>query len=228
MYPSWSLLSRLCAAAAIALGAAAVLSTDARPALAAHPAAALDATFADKRPVPVTAPGTFATWRSVLARHAVQIGGPPAAGALDAARVRWTRMIEAMRPLAPLAQVVTVDRVFNAIPYAADRDSRGADDHWATPLEFLAAGKGDCEDYAVAKYLALKALGFADRNLRLVAAIDRAKGSRLHVFLLVDVGGAVLALDNRRPTPRLAMDLVALTPVYGLNGNGAWMYLTAH
>jgi predicted transglutaminase-like cysteine proteinase len=56
---------------------------------------------------------------------------------------------------------------FNQIPYMTDLRHWGADDYWATPVESLGSLGADCEDYAVAKYLTLKALGVPIDRLRI-------------------------------------------------------------
>ena len=52
-----------------------------------------------------------------------------------------------------------INDFFNDIKYASDQTVYGTSDYWANPYEFLAKDKGDCEDYAIAKYLALEYLG---------------------------------------------------------------------
>ena len=42
---------------------------------------------------------------------------------------------------------------FNSVKYSDDKDIYGINDYWASPYEFLARDRGDCEDYAIAKFL---------------------------------------------------------------------------
>jgi len=60
-----------------------------------------------------------------------------------------------------------VNDFFNAVRYGDDKDLYGVTDYWATPFEFLARDKGDCEDYVIAKYFALKYLGVPTSKLYL-------------------------------------------------------------
>ena len=52
-----------------------------------------------------------------------------------------------------------INDFFNGVKYGDDKDIYGIADYWASPYEFLARDKGDCEDYAIAKFFALKHLG---------------------------------------------------------------------
>ena len=55
--------------------------------------------------------------------------------------------------------VTKVNDFFNEVSFSFDKDIYGVSDYWATPFEFLARDKGDCEDYAIAKYFVLNHLG---------------------------------------------------------------------
>ena len=44
--------------------------------------------------------------------------------------------------------------------FADDTEIWGEPDYWATVLETLGRGAGDCEDFSIAKYVTLKAMGF--------------------------------------------------------------------
>jgi predicted transglutaminase-like cysteine proteinase len=67
------------------------------------------------------------------------------------------------------ARLEAVNRFFNRhVRWRSDAELWGQDDFWATPLQLLARGAGDCEDYAVAKYAALRAAGVPAERLRLV------------------------------------------------------------
>jgi predicted transglutaminase-like cysteine proteinase len=68
-------------------------------------------------------------------------------------------------------------------------------DYWATRLEFLVSGGGDCEDYAIAKYQSLLDLGFDAHKMGLCVAKDRYSGT-MHMVLGVKEGGLVQILDN--------------------------------
>ena len=73
--------------------------------------------------------------------------------------VEWRAFMgdQAGRPA--LDQLAAVNDYVNRVRYRDDRVNWGLRDYWAAPREFFARG-GDCEDFAIAKYLSLRALGF--------------------------------------------------------------------
>jgi predicted transglutaminase-like cysteine proteinase len=78
----------------------------------------------------------------------------------------------------------------------SDIQQYGLDDYWASPLEMLTSHAGDCEDYAIAKYVALQAAGVAPDDLRLVIVRD-LRHQATHAVLAVHQDGEWLLLDNR-------------------------------
>jgi predicted transglutaminase-like cysteine proteinase len=58
-----------------------------------------------------------------------------------------------------------INNFFNGVSYSDDKTIWGQRDYWATPLEFLAKDKGDCEDYVIAKYFTLRNLGIESKKL---------------------------------------------------------------
>ena len=88
-------------------------------------------------------------------------------------------------------------------------------------------GGGDCEDYAIAKYFALRALGVADERLA-ITYTRRIAGGLAHMVLLylpID-GGEPVVLDNRRARASPIGQRSDLVPVYGLNASTVFV-LTA-
>ncbi|MFT5173293.1 MAG: putative transglutaminase-like cysteine proteinase [Gammaproteobacteria bacterium] len=97
-------------------------------------------------------------------------------------------------------QLHQVNRFFNAFRFRADHKQWGHEDYWASPLEFIGRFAGDCEDYAIGKYFALRWLSLASDTMQLsyVRDVNRA---RFHVVLQVVVkdGAEALILDNVNP-----------------------------
>lgn len=119
-----------------------------------------------------------------------------------------------------------INSFFNRrVEYRDDRDVWGQVDYWATPLEMLNKGAGDCEDYAIGKYLSLIAAGVSPVKMRLV-------------YVRAEVGGAILAhmvlayypeplaepliLDNLITDIRPASRRPDLAPVFSFNAEGLW------
>jgi predicted transglutaminase-like cysteine proteinase len=106
---------------------------------------------------------------------------------IDAAQARQGR-----------ARLGEVNRAVNlAIRYRSDAARHGASDAWASPLATLAAGEGDCEDYAIVKYAALREAGVPPGDLRLVVVRDARLGQN-HAVLAARLEDRWLVLDNRR------------------------------
>ncbi len=124
--------------------------------------------------------------------------------------------------------LVAVNDFFNRrIAFADDLAVWGENDHWASPLETLAKGQGDCEDYAIAKYFSLLAAGVPVGKLRLVyvrADLGGAAGAQAHMVLAwyAQPGAEPLILDNLVGELRPASKRPDLTPVFSFNSEGLW------
>jgi len=117
-----------------------------------------------------------------------------------------------------------VNRFFNKVRYSADIEQWGEVDYWATPTEFLTSNAGDCEDYAIAKFYTLIAMGINADNLRLTH-VTITPSNQAHMVLLVkeEGSGALLTLDNR-VNDISAFGLQSdLTPVYSFNNANLWI-----
>ena len=106
----------------------------------------------------------------------------------------WQAFLDGLRGDSAARQLVRVNRYINRVSYRDDRVNWGRRDYWAAPGEFFAKG-GDCEDFAIAKYLSLKALGFPVEELRLLILWD-ARRKIAHAVLSVEREGEELVLDN--------------------------------
>lgn len=106
----------------------------------------------------------------------------------------WRRMVHSAANLAPRQQLTAVNEFFNRWPYRHDAELYGRREYWATPREFMSRS-GDCEDYAIAKYFALRALGFGQEALRIVVLRDRIRGIG-HAVLAVYLADDTLILDS--------------------------------
>ncbi len=95
-----------------------------------------------------------------------------------------------------LDQVDAINRYVNArVRFVDDSVQFGSPDRWMAASETLARGRGDCEDFAIAKRAMLRSAGFADRDLYLVVLKDLSRRSD-HAVLVVRVAGRFLVLDN--------------------------------
>ena len=78
------------------------------------------------------------------------------------------------------ARIGEINRAINlAIRPMSDRAQYGVPDLWTAPIQTLTAGAGDCEDYAIAKYVALEKTGVPEENLRLLVVRDTRRRDQL-------------------------------------------------
>ena len=109
-----------------------------------------------------------------------------------------------------------------------DAELWGQVDHWASPLEMLEKGAGDCEDFAIAKFFSLVALGMPVHKLRLVYVRAQLGGPggpvQAHMVLAyyASPGAEPLILDNLVGEVRPASRRPDLVPVFSFNSEGLW------
>jgi predicted transglutaminase-like cysteine proteinase len=154
--------------------------------------------------------------------QAAQRLGPRAVAALPSLQA----LLQHSATLDEEGRLAAVNSYFNRrIVFAEDSEARGQADHWASPLEALALGRGDCEDYAIAKYFSLLALGMPVARLRLVyVRAQTAAGSQPHMVLAfyAQPNSEPLILDNLITDLRPASRRPDLVPVFSFNSEGLW------
>lgn len=135
----------------------------------------------------------------------------------------WRQMVVSVRGQDEMTMLNTVNTFFNRWTYISDIENYRVSEYWASPLEFMAKG-GDCEDFAIAKYVTLKLMGYQDRSLRIMAVMDNARGGMGHAVLSVAVRGSIMVLDNRST---VVYDNTAQTdyvPRFAVNESGIYTY----
>ena len=127
------------------------------------------------------------------------------------------------------ARLDGVNRFFNRrIEFRDDLQVWHVEDYWASPLETLQQGMGDCEDFAIAKYFSLLATGITASQLRLVYVRLQVGGaggpSQAHMVLAYYASAQAepLILDNLVTEIRPASRRPDLTPVFSFNSEGLW------
>ena len=181
-------------------------------------------------------PRLFVAWLAVTALHPLAWDAErmlAAAQKLGPRAVAGVRALQAaLHDSADLddeGKLQAVNQFFNRrIASREDIDVWGQVDYWASPLEMLGKGAGDCEDFAIGKYFSLLALGMPAQRLRLVyvrAQIGGAGGVvQAHMVLAyyASAGAEPLILDNLITDVRLASRRRDLVPVFSFNGEGLW------
>jgi predicted transglutaminase-like cysteine proteinase len=142
----------------------------------------------------------------------------------------WQDMMHTADTMSEQDKILRVNEFFNRrIQFGEDQAIWGENDYWATPLELMGKGAGDCEDFAIAKYFSLRELGVAEERLRITYVRARIGGPRsdvtqAHMILgyYEDPLGEPLILDNLITEVRPASRRGDLTPVFSFNGEGVW------
>jgi predicted transglutaminase-like cysteine proteinase len=107
---------------------------------------------------------------------------------------KWRSIVVSAKALPYEERAKAVNQFFNGWPYKLDMEVWGVREYWATPKEFMSRS-GDCEDYAIAKYYALRNVGYSEDEVRIVALKDTIRGIG-HAVLAVYSGNDILILDN--------------------------------
>lgn len=138
---------------------------------------------------------------------------------------RWLSMMFSDEiPHAELDTVQQVDQFINQAEYRSDAEALGKADQWATPAEFIGRGLGDCEDFAIAKYFTLLAMGVAEEKLKLVFG-KLTEDQTEHMVLLYTPlpDKESLLLDNLTPTPTPISLRQDFKPLYSFNQETLWL-----
>lgn len=155
--------------------------------------------------------------------------GAPAAQTVAA----WRRLMAELQTSPIEQQLTDVNTFFNRrMRYELDPEVWQQNDYWATPLEFMGRASGDCEDYAISKYMTLLMLGVPNEQLRIIYVRARTLGAKSEAHMVLGYypspGSEPLILDNLIGSVRPASQRPDLTPFYSFNHNGLWVGGQAH
>jgi predicted transglutaminase-like cysteine proteinase len=158
-------------------------------------------------------------------------------GAHSAQKFReWQTLVaETQKITSPDQKLQKVNDFWNRhIQFMDDWTAWGQEDYWATPMESLGHGQGDCEDFAIAKYFTLLSAGVEMPQLRLIyvkAQIGGAGGiTQAHMVLAFysTPDAEPQILDNLLGEIRPASRRKDLTPVFSFNSQGIWAGIAAN
>jgi predicted transglutaminase-like cysteine proteinase len=138
--------------------------------------------------------------------------------------VAWENLIITDNSQTELEKLEKVNQFFNQMEFVEDIDHWGNKDYWATPIEFLGTQGGDCEDFTIAKYFTLKAMGVEEERLNLTYV--KALTYNVHHMVLTyfsTPGSEPLILDNIVADIKPASQRRDLLPIYSFNGTGLWL-----
>jgi predicted transglutaminase-like cysteine proteinase len=136
----------------------------------------------------------------------------------------WKQLIESGQRRPASEQLDAANAFVNQLVFVDDIVHWQQEDYWATPLETIVTGGGDCEDLAIAKYFTLKSMGMEESKLRLtyVKALSINK-AHMVVSYYAQPNQTPLVLDNLNKRILPATDRNDLLPVYSFNGTGLWL-----
>lgn len=136
------------------------------------------------------------------------------------------QMIEQARRLDDERRLTLVNRYINQrIAFHTDQEAWGVADYWASPLEALSKGQGDCEDYAITKYFSLVSAGVPESRLRMVyvrAMLDGKPEAHMVLAYYAKPESVPLILDNLQGEVKAATQRPDLAPVFSFNAEGLW------
>ncbi|MDF1585265.1 transglutaminase-like cysteine peptidase [Marinimicrococcus flavescens] len=166
-------------------------------------------------------------WQDVLARIEAERPLYARCDALEAACEaaglgEWRALLRRLEGVPRKDQIAAVNRFANRWSYRSDSANYERSDYWATPLQFMERS-GDCEDYAIMKYVSLRELGVPEARLRLVVVQD-ARQDVVHAVLAVEDEREVWILDNLADRVLPQEQVSHYLPYYSVNAESRWMH----
>ena len=160
----------------------------------------------------------FTKWTSMFDRYEVAMKQPSNKRTIDA----WKRSLSEFKDLPMDTMVERVNTFVNQTDYIVDSRNWGKSDYWSTPVEFFQRG-GDCEDFAIAKYASLRALGFPENRMR-VAIVHDIQKDIPHAVLIVYTDTGAKILDNQNPKAEDARYVDNYRPIFSINRDAWWLH----
>ncbi|MCD8498029.1 MAG: transglutaminase-like cysteine peptidase [Alphaproteobacteria bacterium] len=134
----------------------------------------------------------------------------------------WVNKLEKFKGLPLKSMADKVNRMVNEVRYINDSKNWGQSDYWATPVQFLERG-GDCEDFAITKYTALRALGVPEERLRVAIVHDNVKNIP-HAVLVVYTDEGTVILDNQNKGLVDGEKMQRYRPIFSINRTAWWLH----
>ena len=170
---------------------------------------------AEKRSLDISA---FTKWTAMFNNFERDIKSPEGNKVL----AKWKSDLTALRGQSLKQMAASVNTMVNKTRYITDDRNWGKSDYWATPVEFFNKG-GDCEDFAIAKYASLRALGVPENRMRIAIVQDMVKNIP-HAILVVYGDDGAYILDNQSQAMKFARDVKTYKPIFSINRTGWWLH----
>lgn len=168
----------------------------------------------------------FRKWTGVIARYESEILSTRKNCRISrrnrCALAQWRLFLKKIADLPRREQIDQVNLHFNKLIYVVDPTNYGKRDYWATPKQFFNRN-GDCEDFAISKYISLRSLGFPIEEMRIVVVNDMNL-KIAHAVLVVYLDGEALILDNQIAQVINAKRIRHYKPIYSINERNWWLH----
>lgn len=160
----------------------------------------------------------FTKWTEMFERFDREI--KTSAGQSDIEQ--WQNSIRKYEGLPLKKMAEKVNSFVNETRYITDQRNYGKSDYWATPVEFIRKG-GDCEDFAIVKYTALRALGVPENRMRIAIVHDNIKNIP-HAILIVYTDQGAYVLDNQEKKMINSDGYNRYRPIFSINRQAWWLH----
>lgn len=160
----------------------------------------------------------FTKWTGMFDRFDAALNNPGGQQSMNG----FKSQLEFLRGLPMNKMISGVNDIVNRIPYVSDAALYGQTDYWATPMEFIKNG-GDCEDFAITKYVALRALGIPEERMRILILQDMQKNIPHAVLVVYSDNGPVI-LDNQIKTVTHVDRIAHYKPIFSINRDAWWLH----
>jgi predicted transglutaminase-like cysteine proteinase len=171
----------------------------------------------------------FPKWTGALERYfderATKQGGCDEAELNECHYRTWKAFLSAVRDVPADMQLSRVNDFMNRHRYIVDPINWGVLDYWESPNQFFSK-YGDCEDYAIAKFLSLRRLGWESNDMRIVVLQD-GNLNLPHAVLVVRHDGKNLVLDNQLTIVTEARRIRHYQPIFSVNEESWWRHRPA-
>ncbi len=166
-------------------------------------------------------------WQNMRKEHDMKVFSPQHIPLPQHNRQQWAALSNLMSKADAMKKLRYINGFFNNIPSNADIDIYGEKEYWALPQEFLENRKGDCEDYAITKYFALKHFGWSPKKLWIILLHDKINDG-MHAVLAAKHNNNIFILDNlSKPATLLIPEKQykkQVSPYLMLNDEGIWYF----
>lgn len=169
---------------------------------------------------------SFPKWTSTLERYAhanIEEGGCNANRFNRCHLGKLRNFLKSLNKKESYTQLERVNNYVNKSLYIIDPINWGVPDYWATPYQFYIKD-GDCEDYAITKFMALRELGWPNDQMRIVVLRDENLGI-IHAVLAVYMDARIFILDNQVDQVLEDRSIHHYTPLYSINERFWWRHL---